>query len=990
MWPRYLLSLLLLSFPIPQPRYWIHLAYCEVFGQECSEGSFPNSTERAHVTTYEADHHHPTLTPRASRVKGLGFTPGLWDSLTMRACTEALEPFRKAAATPSGLAMCYNLPFLDNSTGVFQSELRIFRVTDPSGLWIAINESSVRLGLSFPDATIQASTVPGFASTAPKNLVPLDDRAVALRKRREEASILHIFHFVGQLSKDVMERPMTLIMLRGYVAPQVTVGASTSGDIQISDLLSLADASFVSGELPCIFDMPTSIAGPGDPSSLQNIADSLAQSKKIVLITGAGISTNCGIPDFRSENGLYTLIQSQYALKARRTQDAFLASSQESDSSRKNLKRKRNGSEEALGDNVGLSCFSQQDMSRQTSYKSTAILSRTSLPPNMKGKDLFDARIWSNEISASVFYTFIASLKQKIRDDVPSASATHQFIRAMRDGGRLVRCYTQNIDGIEGREGLCLDLGRGKGNRARLSKKVVANHRPDELEEGGEMDGGCEVVQLHGDLDSLRCTMCQTLCSWDEEDRFDTLLEGLAPTCQTCVGKDEARQIKGRRGTAVGYLRPNVVLYGEEHPSATAISEISEHDISLMPDALIIMGTSLRVHGLKFLVREFAKVVHSRAGDRGKVIFVNNTKPSESMWGDFIDHWVCMDCDEWVEDLKNRRNDLWARQGEPRMPPLKPVTAAKPIPKQKGPLDMTKKEGAKHIRAAKALVWLKIGLIQPKRPKKRKKSLIDSSQSSSNDKVNGSANASIPKTSIYPALLVSNMTIGISNSNNSRSKDPRTPTLTTQDLLASRNLSTPAGSACSILTDARIVNSKFLSPEQSPLKALSNWSYDRSYQKPSGITPRSTFPVYRDSQWYLDSLEPVSTTGWKSEIEVSKVLTPATASKINQSLPITTWKTQATGVVFAEKEQAAAPFLPDKSRTSHPPARRKVQRQKPKPAQKIESTFPPLVQHDELKHRVRPSTYFETVLNQPHDISVDFGAKRVRRPTKKAAELGCY
>lgn len=29
---------------------------------------------------------------------------------------------------------------------------------------------------------------------------------------------------------------------------------------------------------------------------LQNIANILASSKKIVMITGAGISTNCGIP----------------------------------------------------------------------------------------------------------------------------------------------------------------------------------------------------------------------------------------------------------------------------------------------------------------------------------------------------------------------------------------------------------------------------------------------------------------------------------------------------------------------------------------------------------------------------------------------------------------------------------------------------------------------------------------------------------------------
>jgi hypothetical protein len=72
------------------------------------------------------------------------------------------------------------------------------------------------------------------------------------------------------------------------------------------------------------------------------------------------------------------------------------------------------------------------------------------------------------------------------------------------------------------------------------------------------------------------------------------------------------------------------------------------------------MGTSLRVHGLKILVKEFAKAVHLKGG---KVVFVNQTKPPESTWGDFIDYWVEWDCDDWVLDLKQRRKDLWLPQG---------------------------------------------------------------------------------------------------------------------------------------------------------------------------------------------------------------------------------------------------------------------------------------------------------------------------------------
>ncbi|KAF3065971.1 putative hst3 protein [Daldinia childiae] len=51
---------------------------------------------------------------------------------------------------------------------------------------------------------------------------------------------------------------------------------------------------------------------PNSSELLQDVANSLGKAKKVVIITGAGISTNSGIPDFRSENGLYSLIQAQF------------------------------------------------------------------------------------------------------------------------------------------------------------------------------------------------------------------------------------------------------------------------------------------------------------------------------------------------------------------------------------------------------------------------------------------------------------------------------------------------------------------------------------------------------------------------------------------------------------------------------------------------------------------------------------------------------
>lgn len=389
---------------------------------------------------------------------------------------------------------------------------------------------------------------------------------------------------------------------------------------------------------------------------LQHIANIVASAKKAIVVTGAGISTNCGIPvslffslffcivfvkasikekmlipnfqDFRSQTGLYKLIKSQHDQRCSQASSAR----------------------------------SSSRVLRSSSTSSRFQCDRTLAPRKLKGKDFFSSDVWNDPTSTSTFYSFIASLRKKIRDEVEQVAAAHHFIKTLRDCRRLVRCYTQNIDGLETRVGLCADLNRGKGNRGRFARKSMemprsrANSLP-----GGVADGGCEIVQLHGDLRSMRCELCRTVCEFDQS-RESLLLNGSAPECQFCRSKDRGRRDQGKRGTTVGSLRPNIVLYGEEHPSADAIGEITTHDLALSPDMLLILGTSLHVHGLKILVKEFAKAVHSGAG--GKVVFVNLTKPPESVWKGIIDYWVAMDCDEWIKSLHHDRPDLWQIQRE--------------------------------------------------------------------------------------------------------------------------------------------------------------------------------------------------------------------------------------------------------------------------------------------------------------------------------------
>lgn len=137
----------------------------------------------------------------------------------------------------------------------------------------------------------------------------------------------------------------------------------------------------------------------------------------------------------------------------------------------------------------------------------------------MKGRDLFDAALFRDPTSTALFYTFMAELKTSI--DLASPSSTHHFIKTLDTKGKLLRSYTQNIDGLEARVGLVCTSSEaakatGKASNNRLKVKEIKN------------------VQLHGDIHRVRCVICaaETKC---EDQHLATFREGAPPDCQECT-----------------------------------------------------------------------------------------------------------------------------------------------------------------------------------------------------------------------------------------------------------------------------------------------------------------------------------------------------------------------------------------------------------------------------------------------------------------------
>lgn len=232
----------------------------------------------------------------------------------------------------------------------------------------------------------------------------------------------------------------------------------------------------------------------------------------------------------------------------------------------------------------------------------------------MKGQDLFDATLFRDKRQTECFYTFMAELKSVISTAIPTA--THSFIRGLQQKGQLMRCYTQNIDCLED----VLDLS---------------------------------VVRLHGSMDRVKCTLCAASYDFtmDYEDQFRN---GNPPICPQCKDYDDERTRLGKRQLAMGTLRPNIVLYNEDHPDGESIGKLQSSDLKRKPDLLIVMGTSLKIPALKKFIKQAAKLIHSTRN--GKVIFINRTAPTKE-WDKVFDYEVLGDTDDWVNITQIKLNN---------------------------------------------------------------------------------------------------------------------------------------------------------------------------------------------------------------------------------------------------------------------------------------------------------------------------------------------
>ncbi|KAI5284293.1 hypothetical protein KEM54_001454 [Ascosphaera aggregata] len=231
------------------------------------------------------------------------------------------------------------------------------------------------------------------------------------------------------------------------------------------------------------------------------------------------------------------------------------------------------------------------------------------------GKQLFDASVYSTSDLTTSFHEMVRKLSSMASNAAPTLF--HHLMARLAKEGRLLRLYTQNVDGIE-------------TSLPPLRTEVPLNTRAP----------WPRTIQLHGGLEKMVCQKCRHTSPFEPD-----LFSGpTPPSCDRCKTIENDRSSAGQRSRGIGRLRPRIVLYNESNPDEEAIGSVVTADLRAKPDALIVVGTSMKIPGVRRIVKEMGNVVRKGRKD-GVTIWIN--RDGETSGKDFEwDLVVKGECDE--------------------------------------------------------------------------------------------------------------------------------------------------------------------------------------------------------------------------------------------------------------------------------------------------------------------------------------------------------
>lgn len=170
------------------------------------------SMRKRAMSTLEGD-----LLNRRATVSGsiTGINSAQLERQILASCSSTLSGIPANQADPSGMAVCYNLPTLDNQTGVFQADMRLYRIADATGNFAGLSADAVQVALQYNGAAVQpinasssfvfkrdVSSLISWSSTKPK-------RSLESRASLATPKLTQSYAFVGQMNMAMVTPGMT-------------------------------------------------------------------------------------------------------------------------------------------------------------------------------------------------------------------------------------------------------------------------------------------------------------------------------------------------------------------------------------------------------------------------------------------------------------------------------------------------------------------------------------------------------------------------------------------------------------------------------------------------------------------------------------------------------------------------------------------------------------------------------------------------------------
>jgi hypothetical protein len=165
---------------------------------------YPHRHYRRHETGVIVDSNLKNKEPHSSLKKNYmvnraesstaAFDNQTFDIAATQACAKAVEGY-PSVVNPSGIVACYNIISWDNTTGIFQTDIRLYHKSNSTGVFTGYTPSDFAMAMSIPQATLSAPQVTVNGST--------------FSTQSGNSQLLQGFENIGQLNSQITLSKLT-------------------------------------------------------------------------------------------------------------------------------------------------------------------------------------------------------------------------------------------------------------------------------------------------------------------------------------------------------------------------------------------------------------------------------------------------------------------------------------------------------------------------------------------------------------------------------------------------------------------------------------------------------------------------------------------------------------------------------------------------------------------------------------------------------------